>query len=361
MEQLFLYFLEKSLNSILVILIVVVIRLMLQKVPKIFSYLLWVTVFLYLIVPAFIKTTFQKLPVHSFTDSVTSRTNMYDTITNPYHTITASPKSLAGFPSALTIMTVLWLLGILALFVYNFTGYATLRKELKGAPCIGYMVFQSERLRTPFVFGILHPKIYLPASLDEKNIEFILSHEKVHIRRGDYLIKPAACLILILHWYNPFVWLAYYLMCKDMEMSCDEAAISQLNLEKRKEYAMTLLSLSTQHSARIPVGFSKNNVAERVKNVVKIKKISLFISIILAAALIIFGIYLFSASAKPTTATVNVTTLYVRSAPEEDAPIVTMLAEGTTAKIIEQLDNGFTKIEYEGTTAYVMSQYIDIE
>ena len=141
-----------------------------------------------------------------------------------------------------------------------------------------YHVYESDRIRSPFVLGLVKPRIYLPFGLAPRQREYVLCHETVHIRRKDYLIKPLGFLVLALHWFNPLVWLSFHLMSRDMEMSCDEKVLSQLGEEVRRDYSLSLLSIGMNRRFAFPdpLGFGETGVKERVRNVMKFHKAKTF-------------------------------------------------------------------------------------
>ena len=136
-----------------------------------------------------------------------------------------------------------------------------------------------DHIETPFVYGLFEPMIYLPSSLNEKDREIVLKHERMHIARRDHLLKPLAYLISIVHWFNPLVWLSYHLFCKDIEIACDEAVIKDMSLQEKKDYSKTLLSCAA-HKRFVfsyPLAFGEVGIKERVKNVLDYKKPSFWI------------------------------------------------------------------------------------
>lgn len=354
MEQFFLYFLNKSLSIIWIIPLILAVRFLLRQTPKIFSYLLWGIVFIRLIFPAFIKVKMQ---------FITASPSPYlfptqDAALNP---AAGQLQTVSEYPLFFTLAAYLWALGAAAFFAHSVISYLRLKSKLRQSRLIENNVYQADSLQTPFVFGLFTPRIYLPAGLSEKDTVFILLHETIHIKRFDHLIKPAAYIILILHWYNPFVWLAYHLLCCDMEMACDEAVLKHLGSQRKKDYALSLLSLSIEHSPKIPIGFSENNTKERVLNMMKKKKTTVGICILSAAVICVLCAVLFSSPAKSNTAQINVPTLKVREAPNESAEVIDLLPEGDTVTILGDADNGFVKIEFEDSTAYIMSEYLTFD
>ena len=125
----------------------------------------------------------------------------------------------------LTIAAVIWCVGMAALLIYSVVCYLQMKRHMRTAVLLRENIYQSEYIRSPFLLGLIRPKIYIPYGLDENTLRYVLAHERYHIRRRDYLVKPFAFLLLTVHWFNPLCWLAFYLMSRDMEMSCDEKVL----------------------------------------------------------------------------------------------------------------------------------------
>lgn len=200
----------------------------------------------------------------------------------------------------LTAGMIFWLAVAAGFFGYGIVSYSKVRRGLKGAVEAEPGVLVSEHLKTPFVYGLLRPVIFLPERLSEAERDYVLAHERVHITRKDYLIKPAAFLLLCVHWFNPVLWISFFLMCKDMEMSCDERVVKKLSsdhaLETKKEYASTLLALASNHRYSFGgiLAFGEGNMEKRIKNVLRYKKHTVFasflmVAVVVAAAFVLMG------------------------------------------------------------------------
>ena len=160
-----------------------------------------------------------------------------------------------------------WIVGVIVLGMYGIVSYLRLHRCMEKAVLLRDNIYQSEVVRSPFILGFRNPKIYIPFHLRESDLNYVLAHEQAHIRRRDHLIKPIACLLLSLHWFNPLVWISFAGMCKDMELSCDEEVLSQ-GAMIRKAYSETLLYLATyqKHFVYSPLAFGENSVKARIKN-----------------------------------------------------------------------------------------------
>ena len=174
----------------------------------------------------------------------------------------------------ITVGTYIWGLGALVLLIYNMVQLHRLREKLQVAESLGENIYLADYIDTPFVMGLLHPRIYLPSNLKEQERSYIIMHEQYHIRRYDHVVKVLAFAALCIHWFNPLVWIAFVLANKDMEMSCDEAVLRQMETDIRAEYAGSLLQLATGKRliAGAPLAFGEGDTKSRVKNVMHYRK-----------------------------------------------------------------------------------------
>lgn len=276
-----------SLTASYVILFVLACRLLLKKVPKIFSYSLWAVVLFRLICPFSFSSAFSFLKIpSSYSNKIEYIPSSVKLISQPEvstgindvtSSINTSPLSLTthtGNNSICGILSTIWVLGFISLIVYSILSYLILKHKVCTAILIKDNVFQCENISSPFVLGLIKPKIYLPTALKETEQNYILKHEQIHIKRFDYLIKPTAFLALCLHWFNPLVWISFMLMSKDMEMSCDERVLKELGTQIKKDYSTSLLSLSVNKNTikGSPLAFGENNTKTRIKNILNYKK-----------------------------------------------------------------------------------------
>jgi hypothetical protein len=183
-------------------------------------------------------------------------------------------------------MTLLWIAGIILLLTYSIVSYLTLKNRVSTAMLIRNNIYESDRIDSPFVLGFLKPRIYIPVGIREDDLPFILGHEQTHIAHKDHLIKLAAFLVLIIHWFNPVIWCAYWLMTKDMEMSCDEKVIKELGTDIKADYSKALLTfaLKKQMIYGSPLAFGESNTKERIKNVMNYKRPAFWFLIVAVTA-----------------------------------------------------------------------------
>lgn len=289
--------LNMSLTAGVVILFVLLMRLLLRKAPKILSYALWLVVLFRLLCPVSLTAEFSLLqvvdpPLEAVTDHTSAVSYVpRDVVHNP---TPAVELPLPGVGEAITgalpqgeeqtvadpleapmaIATIVWLMGVAALAGYGVVSLIRLRRRLVGAVPLEKQVYLADHIDTPFVLGLVRAKIYLPSALPERERGYILLHERHHIRRLDHVVKLVAFLALCIHWFNPLVWLAFTLLGKDMEMSCDEAVMKKLGEDVRADYSASLLSLSTGRRiiAGAPLAFGEGDTRDRVVNVLKWKR-----------------------------------------------------------------------------------------
>lgn len=190
------------------------------------------------------------------------------------------------------IVAVIWCIGTLAMAVYCLGSYWRLKLKLREAVLVEDGVYESDRTKSAFVLGIIKPRIYLPRTLPAEDREYVIAHERVHIGRFDHILKPLGFLILALHWYNPTVWLAYILFCRDTELACDEKVIKGYNVEQIKGYSRALVACGEGHSRILvcPIAFGEVGIKERVKNILNYKKPAFWIVVGAVALCIIVAV-----------------------------------------------------------------------
>lgn len=304
MTDIFLKILNMSITASYVIVFVLVARLLLKKAPKIFSYSMWAVVLFRLVCPVTFKSMFSffrptRLPLANKlvtmpsvmsnvvpqTGNIANRLDNAEKSTLPL----AEMTNITPMQVAMLILAIIWILGICVMLVYSIVGYIKLKRRVEMATIVEGNIFECDSICSPFVMGIMHPKIYLPMDLTLSEKCYVIKHEQVHIKRLDYIIKPFAYLTLCIHWFNPLVWLSFKLMSKDMEMSCDEKVIAEMGDNIRKEYSSSLLNFATGRNmfCGSPLTFGENSSKSRIKNVLSYKKPSFWIIIV---AIMIVGV-----------------------------------------------------------------------
>ena len=297
MDKLFLTILNMSLTGAFVIAGICLARLPLKRAPKVISYCLWTVAGLRLLLPFSIESVFALIPFKARPIPQDIALQAVPRIDSgmPYLNDAVSSVLPAASPMAsanplqlwITLGAAVWLVGVCAMAGYGILSYVLLKRKMLFSRHVEDNIYEAENIKSPFVLGFLSPRIYLPHGLSARERGYIILHERTHIRRHDHLVKLAAYLVLCLHWFNPFAWVAFVLMGVDMEMSCDERVMREMGSEIKKEYSLSLLSLATERRiiAGSPLAFGEGGIKQRIKNVLNFKRKSRVI-IIAAVALV---------------------------------------------------------------------------
>lgn len=285
MAEIFQKALNMSIAAGWLILAVIALRLLLRRAPKRFRLLLWAVVGLRLALPWSIESALSLIPsAQTLPEGIMlERAPVLDTgisalngAINPGFTAAFTPElgaSANPLQVLLPIAAALWMLGAAAMLLWALVSWLRLRKRVREAVRLEENVYECE-IASPFVLGLFRPRIYLPFSLENGERELVLAHERAHITAGDHIIKPLGWLLLAAHWYNPLVWLAYALFCRDIELACDERVVRGLSLSDRADYSQALLDLSRPRGGvrACPLAFGESSVKGRVKSVLSYKK-----------------------------------------------------------------------------------------
>ena len=302
MTGVFSQILNMSLTASVVILLLLLLRLPFKQAPKVISYALWGIVLIRLVCPVslpspaslFSWTEAPAVEAGQTMSAISYLPTVYPTA-EPEAAITAeadaaepAPAPQSSKPDVREIAAWIWLAGALILAAWAAAAYFRLLLRLRSAVPLGERVYLAEQISTPFVLGLLRPRIYLPADLQEGERDYILLHERLHIRRGDHVTRLLAYGALCLHWFNPLVWLAYVLSGRDMEMACDEAVVKKLGAEIRADYAASILSLATGRKLAMPLAFGAGDPKGRIRNLARWKRPALWgiLAAVLACAVL---------------------------------------------------------------------------
>ncbi len=284
-----------------VALAVVVARLLLSKAPKWLSCALWGIVGLRLVFPFSLESIFSLIPSTQtvnpsviYNDSFEVNTG-FSAVDSTVNSLYEGADFSAGTGVEVAgIIAFVWLVGMLVMASYAFISFLRLKLKLRTATKKEGNIYQSEGVGSPFVLGLFRPRIYLPYKTDEADIPLVIAHEKAHIKRFDHIIKPLGYLLLSVHWFNPLMWVAYILLCRDIEAACDEKVIKNLGEDARKSYSTALLnaSISRRSVAACPLAFGEVGVKERIKGVMNYKKPAFWVVIAGIAVCIIAAVCL---------------------------------------------------------------------
>ncbi len=293
MEQLFIRIMNMSLTAGITILAVLIIRFMLKRAPKIFSYALWAVVLFRLLCPFSFSSAVSLLGVLRAPQAEQGKIEYIpDNIGLMEQPAVSLPvpavenavneslpaANIGASVNPMQIVTYIgacvWLIGIAVMLAYGVVTYLKLRRRLKKSEHERENIYIASDISTPFVCGIIAPRIYLPLALGDEEKQYILLHEQIHIRRGDHILRIISFFALCLHWFNPLVWFAFFISGKDMEMSCDEAVIRKAGSGVKKEYSASLLSLASGRKivTGIPLAFGEGETGSRIKNILNYKK-----------------------------------------------------------------------------------------
>jgi len=286
MNELFLHMVNMSIAASWLVLAVLILRLVLKKAPKWVKVLLWGSVAIRLLCPFSFESVLSLIPsAETFSLDIEGDTapvidsgiKAINQAVSPI--ISQSGSSLNGetadsFRSVLGIYEGVWIFGLVVLLCYTVISYWKLRRKIETAVLYKGNIFLSETIDSPFVLGIIKPRIYLPFHMSEPNMEPVIAHEQAHIRRKDHWWKPFGFLLLTIHWFNPLMWLAYVLLCRDIELACDEKVIRELSNEQRADYTQALVTCSIKRRvvAACPLAFGEVGVKDRVESILNYRK-----------------------------------------------------------------------------------------
>lgn len=298
----FLKIVNMSISAGWLVLAVVLLRLLLKKAPKWVCVLLWGIVAVRLICPFSIESVLSLIPsaetvspeiMTDWTPEISTGISTLDTVVNPIITASFAPEPYASanpLQILIPIAAVVWVAGIAVMLLYTAVSYVLLRRKVGTAVRLRDNIYQSEYVDSPFVLGLRKPRIYLPFQMDGQNLAHVIAHEASHIRRKDHWWKPIGFLLLAIHWFNPLMWLGYILLCRDIELACDERVIKALDSEAKAAYTQALVtcSLNRRSIAACPLAFGEVGVKQRVKSVMNYRKPAFWI--IVAAVVICIAV-----------------------------------------------------------------------
>ena len=304
-----------SLTASVAIVLVILLRLLLKKAPKVISYALWGVVLFRLLCPVSIGSNFS---VYNLFDAPAQESGTITSVieyvpSNIVHTeypsvalpvpgisdvineaLPQGQEQLVADPleAPMSFATYAWMIGVLVMAIYSIVSYIRLRRKLSVVVPLRDNIFIADDIKSPFVVGLFRPKIYLPCNLGDKEQEYIILHEQHHIKRLDHVMKALAFLALAIHWFNPLVWVAFVLASKDMEMSCDEAVIRKVDGDVRADYSASLLTLATGRRiiAGTPLAFGEGDTKGRINNLSKWKKPAVWVVLIAVVACAVLAV-----------------------------------------------------------------------
>ena len=293
MSAIFLKILNMSAAASWIAAAVLLLRCCLKRAPKWVNVLLWGFVAVRLLLPFSIESTLSLLPRTEVIRPAVTNVPVQTAAAPAIGTTAAAASGAAASPLSIwTILAWVWLAGAAALLLYGAVSSLCLHRRVREAVRLRGNIYQSERIDSPFVLGTICPKIYLPYHMDSCGWQYVIAHEQAHLRRGDHLWKPLGFLLLTIHWFNPLMWLSYVLLCRDIELACDEKVIQDLECGQRADYMQALVScsVSRRRIAACPLAFGEIGVKERVKSVMNYKKPTFWIILLAIIACIVLAV-----------------------------------------------------------------------
>ncbi len=297
MKSVFFSFLSVSLSGSLILCLVMGLRLLFKKAPKALICVLWALAIVRLLLPFQIETSFSlrpDTPVFSVSTPSTAEQNVGQTVEITNNTLSIPmTRETEDRVDLWQICSWAWAVGVAVMLLYTLISYLGLKRRLANAVPLENKVFASEKLDSAILLGYFNPKIYLPSTIDDEDRELVVAHERAHLQRGDNWLKLFGFISLAFHWFNPLVWAAYLLLCRDVEDACDQQVIGKLDTEGKKRYSAALLSCGSQKRSLsvCPVAFGEISVRQRIKNVLSYRKPTLWICIFAMVAVVVAAVF----------------------------------------------------------------------
>ncbi|MGM9661982.1 MAG: M56 family metallopeptidase [Oscillospiraceae bacterium] len=377
-----------SISATWLILAVIALRLLWKRIPKTVHCALWGLVAIRLICPFSVTSSLslipnaEMIPESTLCMEASAQSNhvAVGLVTNP-----ALP-GIAGVEVDTTVRqvqdfdrygTLIWAAGMILILSYAIVSYLRLRRKVSASIRTKENIWICDQVDSPFILGILRPRIYLPSSTEESQLSYVLAHEQAHLKRRDHWWKALGFVLLAVYWFNPFIWIAYMLLCRDIELACDEKVVREMGIQEKKAYSETLLAYSTtcRRISACPLAFGEVGVKERVKAVLHYKRPAFWVITFSVAVCVILAVcFLTDPAAKPEThdeATVS-------SAAVDTAPVLRLGSDGNgsvtqsenigdhSAKITvnfqyEAMDDGYAIAEIENAAAENHGQWVYVQ
>lgn len=302
MTGIFLKLLNMSIAASWAVLAILLLRGVCKKAPKWINCLLWGIVALRLVLPFKAESTLSLIPsaqvipqniVQSQTPAIYSGIPAVNSAVNPLFTAHIAPGS-DTLAHILGIATAVWLAGLAILLLYSVVSYYGVRRQVRVSMRLRENIYLCDGIDTPFVLGVFRPRIYIPSALDQTQLDYVLAHEKAHIRRRDNWWKPVGFALLSVYWFNPLLWLAYILLCRDIEQACDEKVIAAMDTGDKKGYMEALAACSTRQRlvTACPLAFGEVGAKARIKSILHYKKPAFWVLVVAVAACVIAAVCL---------------------------------------------------------------------
>lgn len=298
METIFIKLFNMGLTATWLVLAVVGVRALFRRAPKAFAVALWALVGVRLVCPVLAESVLSLIPSAEIVSPdvlLAERPTIYtgvqalNSAVNPVisEQLASSPTETITPLQVITLVAmVVWVAGMLAMFLYSLISYLRMHRKVKVSLCYRDNIYVCDSVATPFIFGMIRPRIYLPSGMEETQISYVISHEQAHLKRRDHLWKPFGFFLLTVYWFNPVLWLAYVLFARDIELACDERVIREMDNEAKKGYVEALVACSMQKRIMFacPLAFGEVGVKNRIKSVRNYKKPALWIVLLAVVA-----------------------------------------------------------------------------
>ncbi len=295
MESIFILILNMSITASFIAIAVIILRLFLKKAPRWITLLLWLFVAIRLVMPFSFESALSLIPRSEVIAPHTVYSEIQGADPHLFYEddgelplISDDPEADAGnsqeSPSLSIpfVASLLWVAGIVGMLLYTVISYSKIKRRVAASIEVEKGIYICDNIDTPFILGVMKPRIYLPSTLTESEKEYVIAHERAHLGRGDHLIKPLSFLLLSVYWFNPILWVSYILLSKDIEIACDQKVIRDMDIENKKDYSTTLLNLSTQRRliSACPLAFGEVGVKQRISNILSYKKPAFWIMVV---------------------------------------------------------------------------------
>lgn len=304
MTDLFISLFNMSITASWLVLAVILLRFLLKKAPKWLNAVLWAFVGFRLVCPFSFESIFSLVPstdtvphdiIYSPSPSIHSGIPALNSTVNPIISETFAPDIAASvnpIQIVLFVTVIIWIIGIAVMLIYSGISFIRLNAKVREGVVLKDNIWLCDRIDTPFILGLFNPRIFLPSGMNDSDTEYVIAHEKSHLRRRDHWWKPLGFLLLTVYWFNPVMWLAYILLCRDIELACDEKVIKEMGADIKKSYSEALIncSVSRRTISACPLAFGETDVKDRIKSVLSYKKPTLWIIIIAVISCIVVGV-----------------------------------------------------------------------
>ncbi len=313
MENVFLELFNMSITASWLVLAIILFRLIFKKAPKWLRVIMWGLVGLRLICPFSFESVLSLIPsaepvppeiVHSHSSADVSGADIFNAIGNNqvYYDLGVQDGSIVfteysapdgDFVNPLLIITyiasIVWIVGMVVMLLYTLISYLRILKNVREATPLKENIWVCDNISTPFILGIIKPRIFLPSSMNEQDTEFVIAHEKSHLKRHDHWWKPFGFALLTVYWFNPVLWVAYILLCRDIELACDEKVIKEMGAEIKKPYSEALINCSVPRKmiSACPLAFGETGVKGRIKSVLNYKKPAFWVIVVAIVAVLV--------------------------------------------------------------------------